>query len=139
MAIYGRKFINALAAATSANGTVRNGTAIALDGVQPVTLSVACTAAITTSSVVATFTPQVSMDGTTWFDIKLPNNASNVTTAAGTGSPVTTTVALIIPDSIHGWMQFRVNALLSGASTGAADQTTVTYRYVQPGGLFLTA
>jgi hypothetical protein len=119
-----------LALATSANGTTRNGATLSLMGVQPGQLSVKCQSQITTSSVLATFTMQVSDDGTNWYDVKLANNAAIVNTAAGTGSPVTTSLCLV-PGSLGGWSYFRVNAVLSGASTAAADKTQVDYRFVK--------
>lgn len=116
-----------LASATSANGTTRSGASQLTNGMAPGTLSVQCDATIVTGSVVATFTPQVSMDGTTFYDVKLPNNAANVTLAA-TGA-----VALQIPRGVAGWKYFRCNALLSGAATAAGDLTAVSYRWVAHG------
>ncbi len=121
-----------LAAATSANGTARNGATLTLNKVQPGTLSVALVSAITTASVVATFTAQVSRDGTTWYAVKLTNNAAVVDSAAGTGSAVTTRTCMQLT-GLEGWPYFRVVALLSGATTAAADQTTVDYVYVAYG------
>lgn len=133
MAIYKRTSLAALALATSANGTARNGSTLALDNVQFGTLSVAAHCELSTSSVVATFKAQVSMDGTNWSDLKTISNAANVATGTDTED-----LALIVPDGVHGWMFFRVVATLSGAATGASDKTSVTYRWVQPGGMLLT-
>lgn len=116
-----------LASATSANGTTRSGASQPTGVMAPGTLSVQCTATIVTGSVVATFTPQVSMDGTTWYDVKASNNGANVALSA-TGN-----VALALGQSIAGWTFFRCNALLSGATTAAGDLTTVTYRWVRYG------
>lgn len=136
MAIYKRTSLAALASATSTNGTDRNGTSLSLELADVRTLSVQAQANITTSLVVATFKLQVSMDNSTFFDLKLPNNAANVATAAGTGSEVVTRVALpALGEALGGWMYFRCVATLSGAATAAADLTAVTYRYVQPGGI----
>jgi hypothetical protein len=127
--------IVALAEATSANGAARNGATLPVEKVGNAGLLVACVAKITTASVVATFKAQVSDDGTVWYDLKLPNNASNVSTAAGTGTEVITRVALDIPPSIFGMKLFRVVATLSGAATASADVTSAAYRFVNPGGL----
>jgi len=112
----------ALASATSANGTARNGASLILPVVQRNTLSVECTVTIVTGSVVCTINPQVSMDGTNWFDLKLTNNAANVTLSASG------TVAIGIP-AVSGWQFFRVRMTLSGAATAAGDLTAATYRY----------
>lgn len=115
-----------LASATSADGTTRNGATLILPIVEPGTLSVQCDLTIVTGSVVGTFTPQVSMDGTTWYDVKTPNNAALVTSAASA------TLCITVPN-VSGWRFFRCNALLSGAATAAGDLTAVTYRFVRYG------
>ena len=109
-----------LASATSANGVARNGTSVSLATMAAGSLSIAAQATIVTSSVVATFKPQVSLDNSTWFDVKLSNNAANVTLAAS-GS-----LALQLGD-LSGWKFFRIVATLSGASTAAGDLTQVNY------------
>jgi hypothetical protein len=111
-----------LASATSANGAARNGTAISLATTAAGSLSIAASATIVTGSVVATFKPQVSLDNSTWYDVKLSNNAANVTLAA-TGD-----LALQLMD-LSGWKFFRVVATLSGAATAAGDLTSVSYVY----------
>jgi hypothetical protein len=111
-----------LASATSANGTARNGTSITLATVAAGSLSIAASATIVTGSVVATYKPQVSLDNSTWYDVKLSNNAANVTlTASGD-------LALQLMD-LSGWKFFRVVATLSGAATAAGDLTSVNYVY----------
>lgn len=126
-----------LASATSNNGTARTGAVLDLRKVEPGSVVVFCHSAITTSSVVATFKLQVCDDADpstgTWYDLKLPNNAANVATAAGTGSNVDTYVALgggTISGAVH-W--FRAVATLSGASTNSADVTEVAYKYLRFG------
>jgi hypothetical protein len=109
-----------LASATSANGVARNGTSVSLATMAAGSLSIAAQATIVTGSVVATFKPQVSLDNTNWFDVKLSNNAANVTLAA-TGS-----LALQLSD-LSGWKFFRCVATLSGAATAAGDLTQVDY------------
>jgi hypothetical protein len=134
--IYKRTELVGLASATSTNGTAREGATLSLELVGNNGISVEAVSTITTALVAATFRPQVSRNGTTWFDLKSANNASNVATAAGTGTPVTTRLALAIPtDGIFGWNYFRVVATLAGDTTVTADVTSVTYRYVQVGGL----
>lgn len=116
-----------LATATSANGATRNGASQVAGLVEPGTLLLEVVCTIVTGSVVATFTPQVSFDGgTTWRDLRLPNNAALVTFAA-TGSAVLSSLP------VSGATHFRCNALLSGAATAGGDTTTVTYRWVRYG------
>ena len=124
-----------LSLATSANGSARTGATLNIDFSAPGALLVLATSEITTSLVAATFTMQVSNDGTTWYDVKLPNNAAAVAPAAGTGSPVTTNLALTVPASVYAAKLFRCNAVLAGAVTVSADKTSVTYQYVPQGKL----
>ena len=111
-----------LASDTSLNGVARLGNSISLATVAAGSLSVAAQATIVTGSVVATFKPQVSLDNSTWFDVKLSNNAANVTLAASGA------LALQLAD-LSGWKFFRVVATLSGAATAAGDLTQVDYVY----------
>lgn len=124
-----------LSLATSANGVSRSGATLQVDFSAPGALIVLASSEITTSSVAATFTMQVSNDGSTWYDVKLPNNAAAVATAAGTGSAVTTNLALTVPASVYAAKLFRCNAVLAGAATASADKTSVTYQYVPQGKL----
>ena len=124
---YQRSNKTALATLSTSNGTARNGATLAIADVDPASLSVQTTTTIVTGSVVATYKPQVSMDGTTWYDLKLPNNAANVTVTADA------TLALDVPSSVMGWMYFRIVATLSGASTASGDTTAAVYRYVPQG------
>jgi hypothetical protein len=111
-----------LAVDTSPNGTARLGTSITLATVAAGSLSIAAVVTIVTGSVVATFRPQVSLDNSTWYDLKLSHNAANVTVTAS-GS-----VALQLGD-ITGWKFFRCVATLSGAGTAGGDTTKVDYVY----------
>lgn len=113
----------ALASATSADGTARNGATLATNGVRPGTLSARCTATIVTGSVVATFRWQVSADGTTFYDLKESPNTAHVAVTA-TGS-----VVIDAPPSVSGWEYCRVTATLSGATTAAGDLTLANYHY----------
>lgn len=135
MAIFKRNSQVALATLTSANGTARNGTSLAVESFARQALVLECTSAITTSSVVATFKLQGSMDGTTWFDI----SGASASSAAGTGAPITTTLAIPVPANAHAYALVRGVATLAGASTAGADTTLLTYRFVQPGGLEMVA
>jgi len=115
---------------TSTNGSARNGTAIANTLAEPGTVSVLCVGSITTASVVATYKVQVSVDGTTYYDLKPLNNASSVTTASGTGSAVAHSFVLDVPKSAASYRFLRAVATLSGASTNTADVTAATIRYL---------
>ena len=126
-----RRRLASLASTTSTNGAARNGTAVTLNGVHPGMLSALCVGSITTSSVVATYKWQVSMDDNTYYDLKPMNNAASVTTAAGTGSPVAHSFVLDCPISASGWAYARPVATLSGATTDPADVTAVTCRWLQ--------
>lgn len=130
-----RNQLTGLSLATSANGTTRNGATLLMDFSAPGGLLVLAHSEITTSSVAATFTLQVSNDTSTWYDVKLPNNAAAVATAAGTGSNVETNLALTVPPSVYAMKYLRCNAVLAGAATASADKTSVTYIYVPQGKL----
>lgn len=130
-----RNQLAGLSLLTSTVNTVRSGATLSMDFTAPGGLLVLARSEITTASVVATFTLQVSTDTTTWYDVKLPNNAATVTTAAGTGSAVVTTLALTVPEGVYAMKFFRCNAALSGAATASADKTSVTYIYVPQGKL----
>jgi hypothetical protein len=125
----------ALASATSANGTAREGTALTAEFAAPGTIAVVCSADVKTSSVLATFKLQVLV-GSTWIDLS-GGTASNVTfaTASGTGTTVTTTKVLTFDIAAHAFVQCRVVATLSGAATGAEDLTSATMYYVPFGKL----
>ena len=120
-----RQIIAALASATSANGTTRNGAIIPLYGVQPGTLCVRLKATLVTASVVATAQLQVSDDQVNWYNLQESNNPAQVSTS-GTG---TFPLALSAPNGAHGWRFFRCQVTLSGASTASGDLTEMDYRY----------
>lgn len=125
-----------LSSATSANGTARPGTAFTTEWASPGTIAVLCSADVKTSSVVATFKLQVSVDGTTFVDLS-GGTSSPITfaTSAGTGTTVTTTKVLTFDIAAHAFVQCRVVATLSGAATGAEDLTSATLYYVPAGKL----
>ena len=126
----------ALAIATSANGVARNGAALVTAFAAPGAIAVTCTANITTSSVLATFKLQASVDGVTFVDISGTSADSSVfASAAGTGSPVATVRILTFPVAAASYTSVRVVATLSGASTGIADVTSADYQYARAGTL----
>ena len=126
----------ALASATSVNGTARYGTALVTEFATPGTIAVVCSADVKTSSVLATFKLQVSVDGTTFVDLS-GGTASPITfaTSAGTGTTVTTTKVLTFDIAAHAFVQCRVVATLSGAATNPEDTTAATMYYVPAGKL----
>lgn len=121
----------ALASATSANGTAREGATLNSDLAHPGTLVLHCSATIVTGSVVAAFKLQGSIDGSTWVDLKNLENVATVTLAA------TGTVALLVPSAAYTFQQLRAVATLSGAATAGGDLTVVTYRYIPRGRLLV--
>jgi hypothetical protein len=124
-----RKNAVGLAEATSANGTPREGATLITDNIGNDGIVVECIADITTSSVTCTFTPQVSNDGTNWYNWKQPQAPAQVSVATGTGAQVVTRTALDIGPSVKAFAYFRCNATFGGASTAAADLTTVNYHW----------
>ncbi len=133
--IFGKNNTPALASATSANGTARYGTTFAIEKIDLDSLSVLCRGSITTASVAATFSLQVSPDGTNWYNLVPANNAANVATPAGTGTAAAFGFVLPVPASVVRYPYFRVAAMLAGAVTAAADVTQADYYYVQTGGV----
>jgi hypothetical protein len=111
---------------TSLNGTKRTGVALQSDVYQLGTLILDCACVLPTTSVVATFGAEGSVDGTTWVAIKDISNVASVTLTA------TGTVALAVPMAAYSFQQIRAVATLSGA-TVVGDTTTVTSRYVPRG------
>lgn len=114
--IYPSKFqvIPALAAATSANGTYRNGTTVANNLLQPGGFAATCTCTIVTGLVTATFVVQGSVDNSTFVDTDV------TTTFSASGSKIIT--APILPFAF-----LRVRCVLAGAATASGDTTTVVY------------
>ena len=131
-----RPTVLALALTTSASGVAREGATLNTEPTSAGTISVFCSAAITTASVLATFKLQVSDDGTNWYDLS-GGTSSNVSfaTAAGTGTEVITSKVLMFDVAVISWVQCRVVATLSGATPVSADKTTATYHYVSRGKL----
>jgi hypothetical protein len=111
------------------NGTKRTGVALNSDVYQIGTLILDCAATLPTTSVVATFGVEGSVDGVTFVAIKDIANAASVTLTA------TGTVALAVPQAAYSFQQVRAVATLSGA-TVVGDTTIVTSRYVPRGKLW---
>jgi len=126
----------ALATAQTTNGTAREGTAFVTEFAAPGTIAVVCTADVKTSSVLATFKLQVSVNGSTWIDLS-GGTSSPITfaTSTGTGTTVTTTKVLTFDIAAHAFVQCRVVATLSGAATNPEDTTAATMYYVPAGKL----
>ncbi len=114
---------------TSLNGTKRTGVALNSDVYQIGTLILDCACVLPTTSVVATFGVEGSVDGATFVAIKDISNVATVTLTA------TGTVALAVPMAAYSFQQVRAVATLSGA-TVVGDTTTVTSRYVPRGKLW---
>jgi hypothetical protein len=114
---------------TSLNGTKRTGVPLQSDVYQIGTLILECACVLPTTSVVATFGVEGSVDGTTFVAIKDITSIASVTLSA------TGTVALAVPMAAYSFQQIRAVATLSGA-TVVGDTTTVTSRYVPRGKLW---
>jgi hypothetical protein len=119
-----KRALASLASATSAQDTARNGTAQTTNSIQPGSLIAKVAVTIVTGSVVATFKWQVSDDNSTFYDLKLPNNAAEVTITA------TATKAIPAPDGVCSWTYVRPVITLSGASTAAGDLTAVDMKWL---------
>jgi hypothetical protein len=127
----------ALATLNTTNGTARNGTAFVTEFAAPGAIAVVCSADVKTASVLATFKLQVSVDGTTFVDLSGGASSSiSFATAAGTGTTVTTTKVLTFDIAAHAFVQCRVVATLSGATTNIDDTTSATMYYVPAGKLY---
>lgn len=121
---YNKSALTLLPVLTSANGVARESSIVNITDTTKGTISFACSCALVTPSVTATFKLQVSDDTVTWYDVKAPNNASNVAlTASGA-------VALPLAGEYAGWGFVRAVATLAGAATAVGDTTTVGVRYV---------
>lgn len=118
--------VTALASATSANGTARNGASLPLNLVHPGSLSLQVTVTIVTGSVVATVRHYVSMDNSTFYEMRDEMGTAPVTITA------TDTRAFPVPMAVLGWKFYRCSATLSGAATAAGDLTAVVMRHCTP-------
>jgi hypothetical protein len=88
---------------------------------------------ITTATNTLTLRPrlQVSRDGTTYYDIA----GQNGTTRTGTGSPVTTSEVLAVPDGVV-WPYVRVVIAVGVTTAAAADTFQISWNFVDEGQSF---
>jgi hypothetical protein len=122
--------LTALASATSANGTARNGTAVSTNGVHPGSLVADVSVTIVTGSVVCTVKHEVSSDNATFTEIApTPANTANTTFTA------TATKVIPVPEQVMSFKFYRTVMTLSGASTAAGDLTACTNRWMRFGEL----
>lgn len=97
----------------------------------PGTLSARATLVLTTATLTVTGKWQVSMNGSTWYDVTGPNNAANVVLATGTGSIVTTNIVVSAHDACYGHLYARF-VLTSGVAAGGGagvDEVAISYSY----------
>lgn len=120
-------------AATGASGTTIAGPTLAMNEVTPGTASALVYAQATTSTLTLTPKWQVSADGSTWRDVKLPNNAANVVLVTGTGSAVASTVVVVAPDAVYGWFYARCSLLTGGTTASTGDEYSISYNYLARG------
>lgn len=77
---------------------------------------------------------QVSKDGTTWYDAKTSNNAAAVVAVTGTGSNVSTTIAVSAPDAVYGYAYSRLSVVSRLAdAVDANDEYSIEYNYLKRG------
>ena len=120
-------------AATGASGTTIAGPTLPMNDVHPGTLSALHYAQATTSTLTLTPKWQVSADGSTWRDVKLPNNAANVVLVTGTGSAVASTVVISAPDAVYAWSYARLSVLTGGTTASTGDEYSTSYTYLKRG------
>jgi len=113
-------------AATGASNSVKM--ADIADGTQLIALA---TMVVNTTSLTVTPKWQGSLDGSTWVDIFSLNSAANVATAAGTGSNVTTTRALLLLKCA--FRHVRCVFVTGGATAHATNDTyALSYNWLAP-------
>ncbi len=116
-------------------GSVKAGSTVPIGGspsVSPGTLVANVTTAITTSTIVLTASWQVSQDGTTFVPIFSGTGAAYTnSSAAGTGSLVTSTFSLAAPFAASAYPYARCVLTNSVTTGGAGDTYVVSYNYVR--------
>ena len=125
-----RQTTELLALATSAQDARRESAWVSTDRFghrTPLGAMAACHAELSTGGVVATFSVEVSDDQATVFQLKPLNNPAIVATPAA----VTTDIAIPIPAEATAMRFVRVVAVLSGAGTNPADQTSVILKNIR--------
>jgi hypothetical protein len=122
--------------ATSAAPQYLTGDPVAMGDVQANTLSALCTVDAETSTITITAVWQVSVDGTTYYNVAgTANNAANVPLATGTGGgDAVVTTCVPAPDAIYAYPWARVR-LMTGITTadGTNDVGGAVYRYLRAG------
>ncbi len=77
---------------------------------------------------------QVSADGSTWYNAKVPNNAAAVVAVTGTGSAVSATIVVSAPDCVYGWAYARGAAVSRVAdAVDGDDEYNISYNYLKRG------
>lgn len=123
----------AVTAVTGASGTTVGGNALPMNDVEIGSLSALTYLQATTSTLTLAPKWQVSADGSTWRDAKLPNNAANVVLVTGTGSAVAATVAVSAPDAVYGWAYARIALVTGGTTASTGDEYSFSYNYLKRG------
>lgn len=96
------------------------------------TLSAKVVMGVKTSSMTSTPSWQVSTDNSTWLNVKSLSHATQVATAGGTGSTVTTTVVLAGDAVLNGWRFARcIVTTAAGTADGVADSYAINYSWLQ--------
>lgn len=118
---------------TGAAPQVGAGNSVLMQNVTPGTLSAKIVMVVKTSSMTMTPSWQVSDDGgSTWINVKTASNASQVATAAGTGSNVTTTIQMDGSMALSGHRLVRaIVTTAAGTADGANDSYAISYNWLQ--------
>lgn len=104
-------------------GTTTPGQALLTNDIALGSLSCHFTVLADTNTITITCLWQVSMDGTTWYDLRPENGAALVVAATGTaGADTAIDLVLLAPDAILGWKRCRP-AVRNGVVTGATIDT----------------
>jgi hypothetical protein len=100
-----------------------------------VSLSVIHYAKATTNTLTVTGKWQVSVDGSTWYDVYGGNSAALVAQVTGTGSAVTATRVIDAPEAVYGYPNVRFVSVSGTGSGGGAgvDEASIAYRGVKRG------
>jgi|GEM_PF-1456171 hypothetical protein len=118
---------------TSAAPQYLTGNPVPMGDVQFGTLSALCTTRAATSTLTITAVWQVSVDGTTYYDVAgTANNAANV--AVATGTVAAASLCVPAPDAIYAYPWARLR-FVTGVTTanGTTDYGGAVYRYLRAG------
>lgn len=119
---------------TSAAPQTNAGPTLAMNEVEPHTLSalVYMQAKVNTMTLEPQW--QVSADGSTWYSAQSSNNAASVVAVTGTGSSVNTTISVSAPAAVYGWAYSRCSVVSRVANAvDSNDQYNVSYNYLKRG------